>query len=84
MTHREAISISVFFTFFGLEGGPRNQGAREGQGVAQGKTSRVTTRRKTGKEGQRVVKGEGGGAPSLLSVTQLPALWRVSCHGAAF
>lgn len=84
MTHREAISISVFFTSFGLEGGPRNQRARGGQGVAEGKTLRVTTRRKTEKEGQRAVEGEGGVAPSLLSVTQLPALWRVSCHGAAF
>lgn len=86
MTHREAISISVFFTSSGLEGGPRNQRARGGQGVAEGKPLRVTTRRKTEKEGQRAVEGEGEGgvAPSLLSVTQLPALWRVSCHGAAF
>lgn len=69
MTHREAISISVFFTSFGLEGGPRNQRARGGQGVAEEKTLRVTTRRKTEKEGQRVVEGEGGVALSLLSVT---------------
>lgn len=84
MTHREAISISVFFTCPGLEGGPRNQGVRRGQGAAEGKTLRVTARRKTEKEGQRVAEGEGGVALSLLSVTQLPALWRVSCHGAAF
>lgn len=82
MTHREAISIAAFLTSFGLEGGLRNQRARGGQGVAEGKTLRVTTRRKTEKEGQRAV--EGGVASSLLSVTQLPALWRVSCHGAAF
>lgn len=69
MTHREAISISVFFTSFGLEGGPRNQRARGGQGVAEEKILRVTTRRKTEKEGQRVVEGEGGVALSLLSVT---------------
>lgn len=36
MTHREAISISAFFTSFGLEGGPRNQRAGGGQGAGEG------------------------------------------------
>lgn len=83
MTHREAISISVFFTFFGLEGAETSESTR-GSRSCWGEDAESNTRRKTEKEGQRVAEGERGVALSLLSVTQLPALWRLSCHGAAF
>lgn len=87
MTHREAISVPAFFTALSLEGGPRNQGAGGGQGAAEGEEIESNNmEEKPGKKGRewRREGGAGGVAPSLLSVTQLPALWRVPRHGAAF